>query len=161
MTVTIGINDTPWNRATTLCHVAPQYPFIKWMHITAKCTANVTHEYSSSLARVLHNVTTLHQGKRRLLLRLTTVYNAVLGDQVDPSWNSPKAVAPAIQANNAFAQAQCALAARYGGRCADMLHSMNGPGARGDAARYPASDHTHLNQRGHQLTAHVLDRLGI
>jgi lysophospholipase L1-like esterase len=81
VTLTIGINDTPWNRVDDPRHVAPHYPFIEWRRITAQCTANVTHEYSSSLARVLHTITTLHQGKRRLLLRLSTVYKT-------PSWGT-------------------------------------------------------------------------
>lgn len=160
VTVTIGTNDTPWNRVDDPCRAAPQYPFVKWADITATCNARVTSEYGASLDKILHTVTALHTGKHHLLLRLTTVYNAVLGDQIEPTWNSPRAVAPSVRANDAFAKVQCALATRYGGRCADMLHAMNGPSARRDAARYLASDHTHMNQHGHRLTARLLVRLG-
>ena len=52
-----------------------------------------------------------------------------------------------------FVEAQCWVAVMHGGRCADLFHALNGPKGTQDAGPYLVQDHTHLNQRGHQLVA--------
>lgn len=158
LTVTIGFNDTPWGRGDDPCHVAPDFPVVKWDEITDDCILSVTEDYEAWLDEILATVTALRAGEP-MLLRVTTVYNSVIGDHVDPSWDSPEAIAPSVKANAAFAEVQCRLAETYGGRCADVLHSINGPKATREARIYLAPDYTHMNQRGHRLTARVLNQL--
>jgi lysophospholipase L1-like esterase len=157
LTITIGFNDTPWGRIDDPCDAAPHFPIVKWHDITDACIARVTHDYEQWLDQILSTVIAIRGGKPTRL-RVTTVYNAVIGDHGDPGWDSPAAVAPSIKGNAAFARVQCRIAEKYGGRCADMLHAMNGPQGTRDAAPYLA-DHTHMNQAGHRLTAQVLSQL--
>ena len=156
--VTIGFNDTPWGRIDDPCHVAPEFPVVAWSDITQQCTNNVTRQYAKALDKVLDEIDRLHHGSE-YLLRLPTVYNAVIGDHVDPGWDSPEAIGPSVRGNAAFAAAQCKAARKHGGRCAEMQPLMNGPDGRADAVAYLA-DHTHLNQAGHTLTADALAELG-
>jgi lysophospholipase L1-like esterase len=157
--ITVGLNDSAWGRGDDPCGVAPDFPVVEWAEITEKCSDKVTRHYAHDLDRLLDKVDRLHGGTP-YLLRLPTVYNAVIGDHVDPTWDSPEAVAPSVRGNAAFAEVQCALAGDHGGLCAEMLPLMNGPDALGDAAPYLADDHTHLNQAGHDLTADALADLG-
>ena len=53
------------------------------------------------------------------MLRVTTVYNSVIGDLVDPTWNSPAAVKPSTYAVDQMAEAQCEVAEAHDGLCAD------------------------------------------
>ncbi len=144
--ITIGFNDTPWNRVDDPCHAAPRYPVIEWSKITPECTTQVTHQFSAALGKVMSTSSAL-RGDKPLLLRVTTVYNNVIGDHNDPGWDAHAAVTPSVLGNAAFAVAQCAVARAHGGECAVMGPLMNGMGGRRDADRYLA-DHTHLNQAG-------------
>ena len=56
--------------------------------------------------------------------------------------------------------AQEAAADQHGGVFVDMLERMNGPLGRNAAGKYLADDYTHLNQRGHELTARALTHSG-
>jgi lysophospholipase L1-like esterase len=158
--VTVGINDSAWGRGDDPCGVAPDFPVVDWDGITQKCADKVSREYARELDLLLDKVGRLHRGSP-YALRLPTVYNAVIGDHVDPTWDSPEAVGPSVRGNAAFAQVQCRLAADHGGRCAQMLPLMNGPDGLADAAPFLADDHTHLNQAGHDLTAGALVELGL
>jgi lysophospholipase L1-like esterase len=159
VTVTIGFNDTPWNRLDDPCGAAPDYPSISWPEVTPGCTDRVTREFAGTFDEILAEITRLH-GSGPLTLRVTTVYNSVIGDTVDPTWDSPEAVAPSKLANQQFADAQCRVASKYGGRCARMIPLMNGADGASDAGANLAADHTHMSQQGHQLTADALAALG-
>ena len=63
------------------------------------------------------------------------------------------ALPPSELADEMFVEAQCWVAVMRGGRCADLFHALNGPKGTQDAGPYLVQDHTHLNQRGHQLVA--------
>jgi lysophospholipase L1-like esterase len=156
--VTIGFNDTPWGRGDDPCHVAPDFPIVLWDQITDECIKSVTEDYAEGLEAVLtmlDGIAPEHAG-----LRVVGVYNSVLGDHVDPTWDSPEAVAPSIAGDAAFVEAQRKAAEQHGGVFVDMLKRMNGPLGRHEAGKYLAADYTHLNQRGHELTARALTQSG-
>jgi lysophospholipase L1-like esterase len=152
--VQIGINDTPWNRLDDPCDAAPKYPVIEWDKITTQCIDRVAKEYEQSLDTILAEIEELRGGKPTAL-RLTTVYNAVLGDKVDPSWNSPAAVTPSRAANDKFAEIQCRLAKAHGGRCVDVYHAFNGADGASPTTLL-ATDHTHPSPKGHEVIAGLL-----
>jgi lysophospholipase L1-like esterase len=156
--VNIGFNDTPWNRGDDPCHVAPNYPVVMWDQITDACIASVADEYAERLDAVLTTVDGIVPGDSAL--RVVGVYNSTIGDYVDESWDSPEAVAPSIAGNAAFVAAQESAAEQHAGAFVDMLARMNGPLGRNAAGKYLADDYTHLNQRGHELTARALTQSG-
>jgi len=150
--VQIGFNDTPWNREDDPCGAAPQYPRIRWSRITPRCSARVARDYERSLDDTLAEVERLSDGE----LLVTTVYNSVIGDHVDPTWDSPAAVRPSIAANRAFARIQCRLAQRHGGACVAVGRAFNGAAGSRPAGRLLASDYTHPNRAGHAAIARLL-----
>lgn len=156
--IMIGFNDTPWVRGDDPCHVAPNFPVVSWNQITAACIAKVTADYAERLDAVLTTVD--GTAPEDSALRLVGDYNSVIGDHVDPSWDSPEAVAPSIQANAAFRRVQQGAAEAHGGVFVDMLKQINGPLGRRKAAKYLSADYTHLNQLGHKLVARALTQSG-
>jgi lysophospholipase L1-like esterase len=156
--VTIGFNDTPWGRADDPCHVGADFPVILWDQITDQCITEVTADYAKKLDATLTALEELQPSGS--VLRVVGVYNSVLGDHVDPSWDSPEAVAPSVASNAAFVEVQREAAEQHGGVYVDMLKRMNGPLGRREARKYLAADYTHLNQRGHELTASALAQSG-
>jgi lysophospholipase L1-like esterase len=158
--VTIGLNDLAFNRLDDPCGVAPNYPRIRWSDITHACVDEATAEYKRDLDTVLGEVDELRAG-RPTMLRVTTVYNSVLGDMVDPTWNSPAAVKPSIYAVEQMAQAQCEVAELHGGKCADTYHALNGEDGTESAQRFlNPEDATHLAQPGEDAFADALIAVG-
>jgi lysophospholipase L1-like esterase len=171
--ISIGFNDTPWGRLDDPCNAAPRFPVVHWSAITPGCTDRVVADYKHTLDEILTQVDTLRgcgempgvppcsqRGARDTLIRIVTVYNATIGDTVDPGWDSPAAVAATIRGDDMMVHAQCEVARFHGGRCADIYHVMNGPHANEPAAAYLAQDYTHLNRRGHEAAAAALIKLG-
>jgi lysophospholipase L1-like esterase len=158
--VTLGINDSPWNRLDDPCGAAPDYPTITWEAITPSCTSRVVRDYAHVLDRVLAEVDELRAGQPTAL-RVVTVYDAVLGDHVDPGWDDPAAEAPAVLANDRLAAAQCRVAEAHGGLCVDVLHAFNGADGHRPATELLAADHTHPSPAGHEAIAALLAAAGL
>jgi lysophospholipase L1-like esterase len=154
--VTIGLNDLAFGRLDDPCGVAPDYPRIRWSDITHACVDEATAEYRRDLDAVFGEVEELRAGQPTML-RVTTVYNSVIGDLVDPTWNSPAAVEPSIYAVEQMAQAQCEVAKLHRGLCADTYHALNGKDGSESAQPFlnPA-DATHLAQPGEDVFAAAL-----
>jgi lysophospholipase L1-like esterase len=157
--IAVGINDSPWNRLDDPCDAAPDYPVIRWSKITAGCIERVAADYKLTLDAILTEVDELRAGEPTAL-RLTNVYNAVIGDHVDPSWDSPDAVAPSKTANDLLAQIQCDLVERHGGDCIDVYSAFNGSDGSKPARQLLASDHTHPSPKGHKVIAQLLAQSG-
>jgi hypothetical protein len=89
------------------------------------------------------------------------VYNSVIGDLVDPTWNSPAAVEPSMYAVERMAEAQCEVAEAHDGLCADTYHALNGEDGSESAQPFlnPA-DATHLAQPGEDAFAAAIIALG-
>ena len=157
----VGYNDTPWNRLDDPRGAAPGYPVVDWAKITDECTDRVVDEYATTLDEILAAVSDL-RGSRPTALRVVTVYNGTVGNEVDESWDSPTAIEPTVRANDLLAQRQCEIAVTHGGLCADVHHAINGEDGRQAAGDFLlASDYTHLSQRGHDVVARLLTDLGI
>lgn len=158
--VTIGLNDLAFGRFDDPCGVAPNFPRIRWSDITHVCVDEATAQYGRDLDAVLDEIDQLRAG-RRTMLRVTTVYNSVIGDLVDPTWNSPLAIEPSMFAVEQMVQAQCEAAERHGGSCADTYHALNGDDGSESAQPFlnPA-DATHLAQPGEDAFAAALIALG-
>ena len=153
--ITIGINDLPFNRRDDPCGVAPQYPVIDWAGVTHECTDLVVAEYGRDLDAVLSEIQSL-RADAPTLVRVTTVYDSVIGDTVDPGWDAPEAIEPAVYAVDGFYRAACDAAAAHGARCVDTYHALNGATGRDPAGPFLAADSTHLAQAGHDTFAEVL-----
>lgn len=108
--------------------------------LDAGCIDRVVADYKHTLDQILTQIDRLRgcgevpgvppcseRGQSDTLLRIVTVYNSTIGDNVDPSWNSPLAIAPTVRANNLMVHAQCEVIRIHGGRCADIYRVMNGP----------------------------------
>jgi lysophospholipase L1-like esterase len=153
--VTVGLNDTPWNRQDDPCDAAPEYPVIRWDRITERCISRVGEEFETTLEAILDELDTLRAGKPTAL-RFTNLYNAVIGNNVDPSWDSSAAVAPSKAANELFAGTQCRLVEHHGGVCIDVHRAFNGADGSRPAKRFLATDYTHPSPRGHETIAELL-----
>jgi hypothetical protein len=131
---------------------------VHWDQISDECNRLVTHENKQALDILLTQINQLTAG-RSTLLRVVTPYDAVLGDTVDPGWDTPEAARVARRGNSLMTAAQCELAGFHGGRCADAYHTLNGADGTASAQAYLV-DGTHLNQDGHRKVAQVLADLG-
>jgi lysophospholipase L1-like esterase len=171
--ISIGFNDTPWGRLDDPCDAAPNFPVVHWSKLSRSCISRVVSEYKYTLDQILTEIDQLRgcgaapgvppcsqRGHKDTMLRIVTVYNATIGDAVDPGWDSPTAVAPTVLGNNEMVHAQCEVIRFHGGRCADVYHLFNGPRGRKAAGSYLA-DFTHLSQRGHDAVAEALITLGL
>ncbi|MEJ7720182.1 MAG: SGNH/GDSL hydrolase family protein [Ilumatobacteraceae bacterium] len=158
--IEVGLNDSPWNKLDDPCDAAPKYPVIEWSKITGGCIDRVAREYERTLDAILAEVETLRAGKPTVL-RLTNVYNAVLGNHVDASWDSPAAVAPSKAANERFAEVQCRLVEEHQGECIDVYRTFNGTDGSSAAKSFLAADYTHPGPKGHEVIAELLLEAGL
>ena len=172
--INVGFNDTAWARFDDPCDVAPNFPVVRWRHISDGCIQRVTHEYKQTLDEILTQIDELRgcgaqpgvppcsqRGKKDTLLRVVTVFNDTIGDTIDPGWNSPQAARISRRGTDLMVRAQCEVTHFHGGRCADVYHAINGPhGTRAPERRYVVNEGPHLSQKGHQLVARTLANLG-
>lgn len=158
--ITIGWNDLAFARLDDPCGVAPHFPKIEWGSITHDCVDAATAEYRRDLDSVLSEIDAL-RSTRPTMLRVTTVYNAVLEDKVDPTWNSPAAIEPSTYAVEQMVDAQCEIVEEHDGACADTYHALNGKDGTDSAQPFlnPA-DATHLAQSGEDAFARAIVALG-
>lgn len=151
VTVSVGHNDTPWNSFTDPCDGHGGYPNADWALYHGACVAKTAAHYGRNLASVLAAITALRAGKPTLIL-VTNDYNDIIGDPAVPG-SADRAVSQVV---DAFAGTTCRIAAEHHAVCIDTYHAFNGPTGRGDATTLLEGDHTHPNESGHQLIAHLL-----
>jgi lysophospholipase L1-like esterase len=151
VTVSVGHNDTPWNSFTDSCDGHGGYPNADWASYRGRCVAKTAAEYGRNLASVLAAITVLRAGKPTLIM-VTNDYDDIIGDPVVPASADP-GVARVV---DAFAGTTCRMATAHHAVCIDTYHAFNGPTGRGDATELLEGDHTHPNESGHQLIAHLL-----
>jgi lysophospholipase L1-like esterase len=155
--IDMGINDLPWMRSDDPCSVAGSQPGeVHWAGVDQKCIRRVARQYENTMNSVLTQIDGLRANKPTML-RLTNVYDSVIGDTVTPSYNSPAAVRPSEAAVARFDAIQCRLASEHHGRCVDVDRAFNGPDGSQPARRFlVASDHLHPSARGQQVIADLL-----
>jgi lysophospholipase L1-like esterase len=153
ITVTIGHNDTPWNRDDDACDGRADPP--KWKSFTAACARTTARVYERNLDAILGVVRSLRAGKPTIL-RVTNDYNDLIGDPHVPA----SFYRPSKAFYELYTSGTCRLARKHGALCIDTYHAFNGRAGRQDAAPFLAVDHTHPSARGHRLIARLLDRAG-
>jgi lysophospholipase L1-like esterase len=170
--ISVGFNDTPWNRFDNPCDAAnAEATVVAWDKITSACTSRVAGEFKATLDEILSQIDELRgcatppgespdfcsrAGHKNTLIRIVTVFDDWIGEPGTPA----AALAPTEAADRAFVAAQCWDVAEHGGRCADAYRALNGAHGTADAAPFLVADHTHLNASGHRQIADALDALG-
>jgi lysophospholipase L1-like esterase len=168
-----GLNDTPWGRLDDPCNAAPDFPVVKWKKITRDCIRAVSMYEKQTLDQILTEVDQLRgcgaapgappcsqRGHADTLIRVVTTFNAVIGDTVDPGWNTPIAIRRSTIANRQFVHDDCEVAVFHGGLCANVYRAFNGPTGLGDPTRVFGPDGSHFNQQAHNQIAGLLVKLG-
>ena len=156
--IDMGINDLPWNRSDNPCSVVASQPGeVLWARVDKECIRRVARQYENTINAVLTQIDRLRANKPTML-RLTDVYNSVIGDTVDPSYDSPAAVKPSEAAVSRFDAIQCRLAREHHGRCVDVHRAFNGPDGAEPARRLLAPDHLHPSAQGQKVIADLLYR---
>jgi lysophospholipase L1-like esterase len=153
--IDMGINDLPWNRSDDPCSVQTQSGAVRWVGVDQKCIRRVAREFEATMNAALAQIDRLRANKPTML-RLTTVYNSVLGDTVDPGFNATTAVKPSKAAVASFDAIQCRVARDHHGRCVDVERAFNGPSGSQPATRFLAADHLHVSQHGQEVIAELL-----
>jgi lysophospholipase L1-like esterase len=153
--IDMGINDLPWNRSDDPCSVESQSGAVRWAGVDQKCIRRVARQYENTMNAVLTQIDQLRANKPTML-RVTDVYNSVIGDHVDRSFSAPAAVKPSEAAVSRFDAIQCRLASKHHGRCVDVHRAFNGPGGSQPAQRFLAADHQHPSAQGQQVIADLL-----
>jgi lysophospholipase L1-like esterase len=151
VTVSVGHNDTPWNSFTDPCDGHGGYPNADWASYRGTCVAKTAADYGRNLASVLAAITVLRAGKPTLIM-VTNDYDDIIGDPAVPASADP-VVARVV---DSFASTTCRIATAHHAVCVETYHAFNGPTGRGDATALLEGDHTHPNETGHQLIAHLL-----
>lgn len=151
VTVSVGHNDTPWNTGSDPCDGHKGYPNAGWTTYHGTCLAKTVAEYGRNLATVLTGIATLRAGKPTLIL-VTNDYDDIIGDPAVPASVDPIV----IRVVTDFARTTCRIAVQHQAMCIDTYHAFNGPAGKNAATRLLESDHTHPNEAGHQLIAHLL-----
>lgn len=156
--IDMGINDLPWNRSDNPCSVQTHSGAVHWAGVDQKCIRRVARQFEATMNAALTQIDELRANKPTML-RLTTVYNSVLGDTVDdPSFNSSAAVKASEAAVASFDAIQCREASAHHGRCVDVKRAFNGPAGSQPASRFLAADHLHVSQQGQEAIAELLYR---
>jgi lysophospholipase L1-like esterase len=157
VTLTIGVNDMPWNPGADRCGARSAPGDVDWTRITPACLRSTSARYGELLSALLGSIDALRAG-RPTMLRLTGFYDEWIGrDGV-----TPDELAIVARGIRLFDRAQRRAAEAHGGLVADLLHVLNGPTGTADAGPYLEPSHgVHPNQRGHGLIADTLLGLGL
>ncbi len=157
VTVTIGVNDMPWNPGADRCGARSSPGDVDWTRITPACLRSTSGRYGELLGALLGAIDALRAG-RPTMLRLTGFYDEWIGRE----GVTPDELAIVARGVRLFDRAQRRAAEAHGGMVADLLHVLNGPTGTADAAPYLEPSHgVHPNQRGHGRIADTLLGLGL
>jgi lysophospholipase L1-like esterase len=159
ITVTIGHNDTPWNRTDDGCDGNNPFPPRDWRAYDSACVRRTAQEYGRNLDRVLREIGALRNG-RPTALRVTDDYNDVIGDPHIRGAARAAAARPSRTVLDAYSALTCRIARRHHAACIDTYHRFNGARGVRDATALLAADHTHPNLEGHVVIAGLLARSG-
>ncbi len=158
--VSIGNNDTPWNRDDDPCDGAG-YPV--WSKFNPTCAAAAAEIFRPKLESVFSQIVALRAGKPTIF-RTINGYNDWLGgiDQDSGSVTPPEATTPTRLVLDAWSAMTCKAAEANGFACADTYHAFNGPDGlkpiAGDLTATKANGHP--SDKGNEVIARVLADLG-
>jgi lysophospholipase L1-like esterase len=160
ITVTIGHNDTPWNRTDDSCDGDNPFPPRDWGPYDSACVHKTAREYGRNLDRILTEIDALRGGKPTAV-RVTDDYNDVIGDPHIGDAAGAAALRASRGVVGAYSTLTCRIAQRHHAVCVDTYHRFNGDRGVRDAAELLAEDHTHPNPMGHRVIAGLLARTGV
>jgi lysophospholipase L1-like esterase len=125
----------------------------------AHCLAAVNPKLESRFDAILTRIAALAAG-RPVAVRVTSPdYNPLIG------WSDAPTPTFGLdfyrQVADAYTEVVCRLAPKHGAKCADFLHTFNGPDGSEDAAPFLAPDHHHPSLAGRQAIADVLMKVGL
>jgi lysophospholipase L1-like esterase len=154
--VGIAHNDTPWNVDDDACDGAGgDNP--DWSKYTAACIAAEVERYTPRYNAVFERIAALRAGKPTVL-RTINRYN---------DWNgwpghelSPEGVAATAAVIAAWNDMICGAAEANGVACADISTAFNGKDGTEPAGELLAGDYTHPSDKGNEVIAGVLTKLG-
>lgn len=154
--VSIGHNDTPWNRADDPCdgnsEIKVATDFAGYPPGCATASADML---AADWASVFTEIAGLREGRPTVAIALN-VYNDWLGWPVDPSWASPVVVDATSSVIDVWDAGICGAATASGFVCADIYRAFNGPDGTTPAGPLLAGDYTHPSQAGNDLITKVL-----
>jgi CubicO group peptidase (beta-lactamase class C family) len=158
--VSIGYNDTPWNRDDDPCDGAG---FPIWSKYNATCVAAAAEIFRPKLESVFAQIVALRAGKPTIF-RTITPYNDWLGGVDGESGVAvpPEATNPTHEVYDAWSEMICQAATANGFTCADTYHAFNGPdGLKPIVGVLTASKaNGHPNDKGNEVIARTLADLG-
>jgi lysophospholipase L1-like esterase len=158
--VSIGYNDTPWNRDDDPCDGAG-YP--DWSKYNASCAAAAAEIFRPKLESVFAQIVALRAGKPTIF-RTITPYNDWIGgvDGESGVVTPPEATNPTRLVLDDWSAMTCKAAEANGFTCADTYHAFNGPdGLKSIAGILTASRaNGHPSDKGNEVIAQVLADLG-
>jgi lysophospholipase L1-like esterase len=155
ITITIGHNDTPWVLDNDPCDGAQSDEHANWPKYTRSCVDKTAATLRANLDGILIELDKLRAGKPTAV-RVTNFYNDNEKDPLaDPGGDGPSKLVV-----DTFSETICQVADKHHAPCADIYHAFNGPDGTDFDGTYIAQDHVHPSQAGHDLIAHVLEKLG-
>ena len=154
--VGIAHNDVPMNVDDDACDGAGgDNP--DWSKYTAACIATEVTRYTPKYEAVFKRIAALRAGKPTIL-RAINRYNDWNGWPGHPL--SPDGVAATAAVIAAWNKMICGAAEANGFRCADISTAFNGKDGTQPSGGLLANDYTHPSNRGNQVIAGVLTKLG-
>jgi lysophospholipase L1-like esterase len=158
--VSIGYNDTPWNRDDDPCDGAG-YP--DWSKYNATCAAAAAEIFRPKLESVFAQIVALRAGKPTIF-RTITPYNDWIGgvDGESGVVTPPEATNPTRLVLDDWSAMTCKAATANGFGCADTYHAFNGSdGLKPIAGLLTASKaNGHPSDKGNEVIAQALADLG-
>jgi len=154
--VGIAHNDVPWNVADDACD-GDNGDDIDWSKYTTACFATEVKRYTPRYEAVFKRIAELRAGKVTVL-RTINRYNDWNGWPDHPLPAAGVAASAAVIA--AWNKMICGAAEANGFACADISTAFNGKDGTQPSGELLAGDYTHPSDKGNEVIASVLARLG-
>ena len=158
--VSIGNNDTPWNRDDDPCDGAG-YP--DWSKFNPTCAVAAAEIFRPKLESVFAQIVALRAGKPTIFRTINGYNDWIGGADFETGVVTPlEATNPTRLVLDAWSAMTCKAAQTNGFICADTYHAFNGPDGlkpiAGDLTATKANGHP--SDKGNELIASVLIDLG-
>jgi lysophospholipase L1-like esterase len=149
--VSIGHNDTAWNRGDDPCDGSNNED---WSKYNKTCAAAAAEIFRPQLESIFAQIVSLRAGKPTIL-RAVNVYN----DWIGVSGTPPEATDASRISLDAWSAMICQAAKSNGFTCADIYHAFNGSDGHTPAVDLLAQDTVHPSDKGNEVIAKVLTDL--
>ncbi len=154
--VSIGHNDTAWNRGDDPCD-GPNGDTPDWSKYNATCAAAAAEIFRPKFERIFSQIVALRTGKPTIF-RTINVYNDWIG--VPGGVVSSEGTSATRAILDAWSAMTCTAAQANSFTCADIYHAFNGPDGLTPAPALLAPDTVHPSDKGNAVIARVLTDLG-